>query len=77
MRPITILYDLSTLDNKAGYKQGAEILCSHQQAGGRGLDDGYHGEHPALNTVLAVLFLNSMPTPPRTCRAACWSTRRR
>ncbi|HEX4613813.1 MAG TPA: hypothetical protein VH092_36870, partial [Urbifossiella sp.] len=65
---IAVLYDVNTLDNKDWYKWGAEILCTHQQADGSWLEGGYHGEHPALNTALAVLFLRRANLTPDLSR---------
>lgn len=65
---IAVLYDVNTLDGKDWYKWGAEILCTHQQADGSWLDGGYHGEHPALNTALAVLFLKRANLTPDLSR---------
>ncbi len=65
---IAVLYDVNTLDGKDWYKWGAEILCTHQQTDGSWLEGGYHGEHPALNTALAVLFLKRANLTPDLSR---------
>ncbi|MDB5307327.1 MAG: hypothetical protein JWO38_1529 [Gemmataceae bacterium] len=61
---IAVLYDLKTLDDKDWYKWGAEILVCHQLTNGSWGEGGFPGEHPILNTALAVLFLKRANLTP-------------
>jgi hypothetical protein len=65
---IAVLYDVATLDKKDWYQWGAEILVCHQQADGSWADGGYHGQHPVLNTALAVMFLTRANLTPDLSR---------
>ncbi len=68
MERIAVLYDLRTLDNKDWYRWGAEILVCHQLPDGSWDEGGYHGEHPALNTAFALLFLKRANLTPDLSR---------
>jgi len=61
---IAVLYDVKTLDQKDWYQWGAEILVGHQLPDGSWAEGGYHGQHPVLNTALAVLFLKRANLTP-------------
>jgi hypothetical protein len=54
---IAVLYDIRTLDDKDWYQWGAEILIGHQLPDGSWKDAMVHGDHPVVDTALAVLFL--------------------
>ena len=57
MERVAVLYELPDVANKDWYRWGAEILLCHQQPDGGWLDGGYHGQHPVVNTCMALMFL--------------------
>ncbi|HJZ55086.1 MAG TPA: hypothetical protein VKE74_09020, partial [Gemmataceae bacterium] len=68
MERIAVLYDLRTLGNKDWYRWGMEILVAHQQADGSWLEGGYPGQHPVVNTCLALMFLKRANLTPDLSR---------
>lgn len=69
MERIAVLYDVRQLDKKDWYKWGAEILVGHQAADGSWSEEGgYPGQHPILNTALALLFLKRANLTPDLSR---------
>jgi hypothetical protein len=69
MERIAVLYDVRQLDKKDWYRWGAEILIGHQAVDGSWTEDGgYHGQHPALNTAFALLFLKRANLTPDLSR---------
>lgn len=61
---IAVLYDLRTLDDKDWYQWGAEILIGHQLPDGGWKDAMAHGDHPVVDTALAILFLKRANLTP-------------
>jgi hypothetical protein len=59
-----VLYDLRTLDDKDWYQWGAEILVGHQLRDGSWKDAMAHGDHPVVDTALAILFLKRANLTP-------------
>lgn len=68
MERIAVLYDLRSLNKKDWYQWGAEILVGNQSADGSWEEGGFSGEHPALNTAFAVLFLRRANLTPDLSR---------
>ncbi|MBA4186925.1 MAG: hypothetical protein C0467_02800 [Planctomycetaceae bacterium] len=68
MERIAVIYDVTRLDKKDWYLWGAEILLGHQKADGSWEEGGYHGQHPVLNTSLALLFLRRANLTPDLSR---------
>jgi len=68
MERIAVIYDVTRLDKKDWYLWGAEILLCHQKADGSWEEGGYHGQHPVLNTSLALLFLRRANLTPDLSR---------
>jgi hypothetical protein len=68
MERIAVLYDVGQLDNKDWYMWGAEILLCHQKTDGSWEKGGYPGEHPVINTCLALLFLKRANLTPDLSR---------
>jgi hypothetical protein len=57
MERVAVLYDLPTVGHKDWYRWGAEMLVANQQPEGNWEKGGYHGNHPTIDTCLALLFL--------------------
>jgi hypothetical protein len=69
MERIAVLYDVQKLDKKDWYRWGAEILIGHQANDGSWTEDGgYPGQHPVLNTCLALMFLKRANLTPDLSR---------
>jgi hypothetical protein len=68
MERVAVLYDVQQLGKKDWYKWGAEILICHQKADGSWDEGGYHGQHPALNTCFALMFLKRANLTPDLSR---------
>jgi hypothetical protein len=54
---VGVLFDLPTIGGKDWYRWGAEILVANQTKNGNWENGGYHGNHPTIDTCLALLFL--------------------
>jgi hypothetical protein len=54
---VAVLYNLPKIGDKDWYRWGAEVLIANQELQGNWKDGGYHGNSPALDTCLALLFL--------------------
>lgn len=61
---IAVLYDIHTLDKKDWYRWGAEILVANQLPDGSWKEAMVHGDHPAIDTALAILFLKRANLTP-------------
>lgn len=65
---VAVLYDVGKLGKKDWYLWGAEILLCHQKGDGSWDEGGYHGQHAALNTAFALLFLKRANLTPDLSR---------
>jgi hypothetical protein len=54
---VGVLFDLPTIGGKDWYRWGAEILLANQTKNGNWEKGEYHGNHPTIDTCLALLFL--------------------
>lgn len=54
---VAVLYNLPAIGDKDWYRWGAQVLLSNQTGRGNWIGGGYHGNSPALDTCLALLFL--------------------
>jgi hypothetical protein len=54
---VGVLYNLRTIGGKDWYRWGVEMLLANQAADGSWFGRGYHGSAPALDTCMALLFL--------------------
>ncbi|MCI0701302.1 MAG: hypothetical protein L0241_09510 [Planctomycetia bacterium] len=68
MERVAVLYDVQKLGKKDWYKWGAEILICHQKQDGSWEEGGYPGQHPALNTCFALMFLKRANLTPDLSR---------